>query len=351
MSAFEPMDLSGLVLTGLQWEYGRVEQATYALRMMLLENGRVAGYRYPNEHRWEFRGGRLAITDRSGIATSIFDRFEHRDGRLYLEGRFLPDDAPHYLLEVPKLDTLAGSGETPTARADLRPRRNLVVIRAGKTSIHRDWTRDLDPADRSWDLCISWYGGLADFDEDPDADYHIIQPNVQKWQAVHRLFWAGSPLWHYDYVAFPDDDLAWSWRGVNVAFERMRDFDLLLAQPSLDPAGHVIHAITQRNEGTSIRYTNFVEVMTPIFSREALRLCAETFALSRSGFGLDHLWPKMLGEPEHRIAIIDETSVVHTRPQAQTYDMGEAIDEGRRLTALFRAAERYDVMGSIRSIG
>ena len=344
------MDLSGLPLTGRQFEYGRVAQSNYALRMMLLEDGRIGGYRYPNEHRWEFRDGRLAFLDRSGSATTIFDSAEQRDDGLYLEGWFLADRARHYLREVAKPHAIASSGETPTARAGLRPRRNLVVVRAGRTSVHRAWTRDLEPEDRSWDLCISWYGGLADFDEDPDADYHIIQPDVQKWQAVHRMLWSGSPLWGYDFIAFPDDDLAWSWRGVNVAFERMRDFDLLLGQPSLDPAGHVIHPITRRNDETSIRFTNFVEVMTPIFSRAALRLCAETFALSRSGFGLDHIWPKLLGEPEHRIAIIDETSVVHTRPQAQTYDMGAAIEEGRRLTTMFRAAERYDVMGSIKRL-
>ncbi len=350
MSAPDANDLSVLTLTSRQWEYGRVNEATYATRMILGEDGRIAGYRYPNEHRWEFRGPRLAILDRSGCASSIFDRHEIRDGRLYLEGTFLADDARHYLREVPKLDTIAPAGHTPTPRENLVPRRNLVVLRAGTTSLHRGWARDIDPADRNWDLCISWYDSFARFDEDPDADYHILQPDVQKWQAVHRLFWQDSPLWRYDFVAFPDDDLAWSWRGVNIAFERMRDFDLLLGQPSLDPSGHVIHDITRRHDGTALRFTNFVEVMTPIFSRDALRRCAETFALSRSGFGLDHIWPKLLGEPEHRIAIIDETSVVHTRPQAQNYDMGEAITEGQRLTALFRAAERYDVMGSIKAL-
>ena len=352
MSAPEMTDLSGISFAGLQFEYGRVDESLYASRMMLLHDGRVGFYRQPNEHRWEVRLGRLALIDRAGVATTVFDHVERRDGRLYLEGWFGGDVARHYLREVEPLGVAEPVARaSPTARHGLTPRGNLVIVRAGTGSIHRGWTRDIAPHDRNWDLCVDWYGSIADFEEDSDAEYHIIQSGTQKWPGVQELFHAGSPFWHYDYVAFPDDDLAWSWRGVNVAFERMRDFDLLLGQPSLDPASHVIHDITRRVEGSSIRYTNFVEVMTPIFSRAALRLCVPTFGLSRSGFGLDHLWPKRLGEPEHRIAIIDETSVAHTRPQAQTYDMADAIEEGRRLTDAFRAAWRYDELGRIRSVG
>ncbi len=344
------LDLRRLPLTGHQWQYGRVDESTYALRMMLLDDGRIGGYHQPNEHRWEVRDGGLAFLDRAGCATSIFDLAERREGRLYLEGWFLAHRARHYLREVEPVGAMPTSGRALQTRHGLRPRRNLVLVRAGTGSAHGQWIRDIDPADRNWDLGISWYGAETDFTPDPDAAYHIVQSDRQKWPAIHELLTPDSPLWHYDYIAFPDDDLAWNWRGVNIAFERMRDFDLMLAQPSLDPAGHVIHAVTRANPDTALRFTNFVEVMTPIFSRAALRLCAPTFALSQSGFGLDHLWPKMIGEPENRIAIIDETSVVHTRPQAQTYDMGQAIEEGRHLTERFRAAERYDVLGSINRI-
>ncbi len=349
MSSAGPVDLSPPALAGLQWEYGRVDETSYAPRMMLLEDGRIGLYRHPNEHRWERRDGALVFLDRSGAATVVFDQAGRRDGRLYLEGWFLEHRARHYLREVPPLGAMPEAGSIPAERPGLRPRRNLVLVRAGQNSLHRQWTRDIDPADRSWDFCVSSYVDRTVTPDDPDADYHIVQSDVQKWQAVHQLLGPDSPLWRYDFIAFPDDDLAWSWRGVNIAFERMRDFDLLLAQPSLDPAGHVIHGITRTNPDTALRYTNFVEVMTPIFSRAALRLCAPSFALSRSGFGLDHLWPKLLGEPAHRIAILDETSVVHTRAQAQTYDMAGAIEEGQRLTRSFGAAERYDVLGSIGS--
>jgi hypothetical protein len=347
--AFGTLDADAL--THGVWQFGQVDHPPYAVQLRLLPNGRIAGYRNDNEHRWALRDGTVVLLDRSGIATTIFDSFERRGEARYLEGRFVAVPANrHYLAEVPAIGALVprGGGLDLPIRPGREPRRNLVVLRAGAGSVHRDWVRDVTAANRNWDLCISWYDTAERFEEDPEAEYQVIQNDSQKWPAIHRLMADGSPFWAYDNIAFPDDDLAWSWRGINLAFETMRDFNLLLAQPSLEPSGHVIHAITRRAEGSRVRFTNFVEVMTPIFSNEALRLCAPTFGLSRIGFGLDHLWPKLLGEPESRIGIIDCTAVVHTRPQGMTYDLAAAIEEGRRLTDSFFARECYDELGSVR---
>ena len=338
-------------LTSAAWQFGQLDRPPYAVQLRLLANGRIAGYRNDNEHRWELRQGTVVLLDRAGIATTVFDRFERRGDARYLEGPFLAVPANrHYLHEVPAIGALVphDGGLDLTIRRGRTPRRNLVVLRAGATSVHRDWRHDITAADRNWDLCISWYDGADRFDPDPEAEYQVIQDNSQKWPAIHRLMAEGSPLWSYDYILFPDDDLAWSWHGINLAFETMRDFDLLLAQPALEPDSHVIHAITRRVPGSRVRFTNFVEVMTPIFSNEALRVCAPTFGLSRIGFGLDHLWPKLLGEPESRIGIIDCTAVAHTRPQGVKYDIAAAIEEGRRLTDSFSARECYDELGGVR---
>lgn len=76
----------------------------------------------------------------------------------------------------------------------------------------------------------------------------------------------------------------------------------------------VQHPITLKNEGLSFRHTNFVEIMAPLFSRQALLQCLFTFNISISGYGLDLIWPKVLGWPTDKIALFDSVSVRHTRP-------------------------------------
>jgi hypothetical protein len=67
----------------------------------------------------------------------------------------------------------------------------------------------------------------------------------------------------------------------------------------------------------------------------ALRLCLGSFRDSVSGFGLDHLWPALLGGARSRIAIIDAAGVIHTRPLGRNYDVVAAVAEERALLAAY----------------
>ncbi len=65
------------------------------------------------------------------------------------------------------------------------------------------------------------------------------------------------------------------------------------------------------------RPTTFVEIMAPLFSKNALAKCLPTFGENHFGWGLDFVWPKLLDY--QNIGIIDEVSAKHTRP-FQSYD-------------------------------
>ncbi len=58
--------------------------------------------------------------------------------------------------------------------------------------------------------------------------------------------------------------------------------------------------------------------MVPVFSSSALKVCLPTFAEAVTGWGLDVVWPHILALPQHKIAIIDATSIQHTRPPSQS---------------------------------
>jgi len=109
-----------------------------------------------------------------------------------------------------------------------------------------------------------------------------------------------------------------------------------------------------------LRFTRFVEVMTPIFSRNALRVCAPTFAESRSGWGLDWVWPTLCErEGLDGIAIIDATPVRHTRPVGgELYKNHRDLDpqaDARRVVRKYglqevRAVAKYSIERKVKDV-
>src|SRR2546423_553078 len=75
--------------------------------------------------------------------------------------------------QLPVPVRLPGGGfRTPGARGrgrcDTGPvRRNLVIVRAGDTSLHENWLAG--PVDRNWDLIVSYYGDDPERFRAPDV--------------------------------------------------------------------------------------------------------------------------------------------------------------------------------------
>jgi hypothetical protein len=340
--------LSEASLTGSFWSFGLLGGTRHTPFLVLAPDGLIGNYRHDNEDLWQVLDGRLAFMSRRGVPTTIFDAAQLRDGAVTaLAGRALiPAQGIFHELRRCQAHLAHPLHPTPPEaprqatflHAIPSPRRpNLVVLRAGPDSLHRQWPQNLPDAYRSWDLCISSYG--PDDAGVPDAaEYRTHQPDQRKFQALHDLFFEGSPLWAYDRVWFPDDDLMLRWGDINRLFHIARKFSLDLAQPSLLPVDgcYITHGITRQQPGSMLRYVDFVEIMCPVFSARALGVCLGSFRDSLSGFGLDHLWPALLGGARSRIAIIDATGVIHTRPVGQTYDVKAALAEEAALLAAYR---------------
>jgi hypothetical protein len=198
--------------------------------------------------------------------------------------------------------------------ADATPKRNLVFCRVGDGSLHRTWIGD--PATRSYDV---WLDSYAEDDArwaGEPARVTVDRGTVKIPRIARLLRESADELDRYDAIWFPDDDLALTPADVDRLFAAFRALGLSLAQPALRAGSHYAHAITLESRAFFARYTNFVEPMAPLFSREALRACAPTFSESVSGWGMDLVWPKLLGDPRDRIAIVDAVAVLHTRPIA-----------------------------------
>lgn len=195
-------------------------------------------------------------------------------------------------------------------RAPGQHAKNLVIVRAGNSSLHEHWMAG--PEERNWDLVVSYFGN------DPDLyrrdDVVRIDSKGAKWTSLYDFVCRWRPaIMQYDYIWLPDDDLAADTKTINRMFDLCADFKLELAQPALTLDSYYTHPITLQNDAFMLRYTNFVEIMAPVFSRAFFPLCADTFKENLSGFGLDLLWPTWLGGG-NKAGILDACTVRHTRP-------------------------------------
>ncbi|MBB2191929.1 DUF707 domain-containing protein [Gluconacetobacter azotocaptans] len=307
------------------WRYVNSDGRVEAGRLSLLPDGRIGGSLALSTHKWTMSGVDLLIHDACNKTVSRFHSSSH--------GEYVSGEGGATL--IPVRDPAAPASVLPVQKTAHQARRNLVIVRAGRESHHLDWARDIELSDRTWDLCVSFYGPDDAFSEIGECDFSILQNKDRKWPAIAALFGEQSPFWQYDYVMMPDDDIAMTWSDINRCFEVMKDYGLYLAQPALasdSPRNHFSHPLTLHHQGTVLRYTSFVEVMVPIFSRDAIRLCLPSFVTSDSGWGLDWAWQSMLGYPKRRSAIIDEVVVRHMRPVGGNYQgLTPQEDEARVL--------------------
>ena len=200
----------------------------------------------------------------------------------------------------------------PAPSSRLRPSRNLVIVRGGDGSLHRKWLGEGQR--RDFDVFLSYYGRnpgrLAE-----EVDY-FERRSGPKWPCIAELLRAHSGLvQQYDCVWFPDDDLATNAASIDRMFAFFHAYALCLAQPALTHDSPCTWRTLRQDRRCQLRFNRFVEIMAPMFSREALRVCAPSFDESASGWGLDWLWPELCRSAGlERIAVIDATPVRHTRP-------------------------------------
>lgn len=187
-------------------------------------------------------------------------------------------------------------------------RRNLIISPIGDGSVHASWLSESQV--RSFDLFLIYYGQRSGFGRD-EAD-HYLERRGFKWELFHyALKHHGEILGRYANIWCPDNDIRADTRSINRLFELFEKYALQLAQPAI-ASGQVSYETLRQRRGVVLRYSPYVEVMCPLFTRQALQRVAHTLPESRSGWGLDWVWPRFFAP--HQIAILDAVGVEHTGP-------------------------------------
>ncbi|TWI22591.1 DUF707 domain-containing protein [Mesorhizobium tianshanense] len=206
-------------------------------------------------------------------------------------------------------------------------KRNLVIVRAGRGSLHAGWTEGAGEAD--FDLLVAAYEPGVSHGQN---DLSVFLPG-RKIAGYHALFQSYPEIvTRYDFIALIDDDIETTKLDLNRLFAIGRQYKLDLFQPALSLDSYFSYAATLvSGKRYLLRYTNTVEMMCPVFSARCLQAALKLFGLGYET-GIDLLWTRLTDMPWLRYAIVDDVVVRHTRPVGTTKSL-----QG------FAANERYDV--------
>lgn len=211
----------------------------------------------------------------------------------------LPDDRKNYLFHPVKEEKV---------RQDGSYKKNAVFVPVGKDSLHRQLLK----GDADFDLHLLIYDGSYNkFCNDSDF---IACDAGYKMDMTYRYLHRHPELFEkYEYFFLLDDDIVISTEDVNRLFSMMREYQLKIAQPSL-VMSYYTYKHTAFHPFYILRYTNFVEMMMPCFSRDALKAVLPTFEQKIRWCGIEMHWPVLVGSNHKDMAIVDAVSAKHTRP-------------------------------------
>ena len=224
-------------------------------------------------------------------------------------------------------------------------RTNLVLARVGARSLHREW---IDPSrPRTWDLRLVPYQAIP-AQQDVDCTVGEVVPGP-KWAGIRHALQTWDGWRGYERIWIPDDDIRTDQHVVDTMFDVADAVGLDLFAPALDEASYYAHFSTMRNERFYGRWVGFVEIMAPGFRTTALERLLPTLDLTDTGWGwgLDSVWPKLLGY--QHVGVIDGTAMSHTRPVGQMRDTDlrrRTLEESDRLQERYDCAQVHTTFGA-----
>lgn len=188
---------------------------------------------------------------------------------------------------------------------------NLLFTSAGdNTNFYKMWLNK----NKTYDVCICYYGNDVIDKYKNDADIYFKEKGG-KFQNFYKIWNENENIRQYKRYFIVDDDIEISTDDINKLFKYLEEYDLWILQPSFDatnPNCRISHDITKQDKTNILRYVNFIEVNTMLFSHYAISKCMQIYDPSLVGYGIDILFLWYLGtEHQDKYAIIDSISCVN----------------------------------------
>jgi hypothetical protein len=195
--------------------------------------------------------------------------------------------------------------------------KNLLITTIGEYNHLNKWIE----GQRNFDLALIDYTKEGVIPEQVQSQcVYFANFETFKYPGLYKTFREYPELLNYDYYWMPDEDIELTTAGVNILFNKMAQYRLDLACPSIEESAKSFPSwrcfIHDQRAPKEIIYINFIEVTCPLFSKSGLYKCLDTFWKSQSGWGIDLAWPKLINGglgSYHNIAIINSIIARHTR--------------------------------------
>jgi hypothetical protein len=204
---------------------------------------------------------------------------------------------------------------------EMKKKSHVVIAVTGDVSQVPNWMlhfQETENVAANWDIIALFYGDNPYYDcpqciaiqRQQGAKFNLI------YQFMQTPLWKDTLRHQYSSMMIADDDLIMDVHSLNIAFEIFTRYNLTLAQQSVckvDNSYTIWDPLYQEKEN-ALRYVNWVEIMAPIFKADFFNKKVNyTLQHAFSGFGLDSVWPSLLGYPKDKIAIIDAVCMAHPR--------------------------------------
>ena len=190
--------------------------------------------------------------------------------------------------------------------------RRLLFTSAGdNTFFYNNWC----DKNRNYDIWLVYYGN-NDENYNKYSKYvdKIWRRKGSKFQNLYYLYQNNNDeLMKYDRYLITDDDIIIATNDINKLFDISTEYNLWICQASFkSKISRISHKITEQQKNNILRYTNFIEVTCPLFTKDCLIKLFNVFEPKLIGWGIDYLFIWVNGiDVKDKYAVIDSISCIN----------------------------------------
>ena len=202
--------------------------------------------------------------------------------------------------------------------------KNLVFSSVGdKTRFVGDWLSHKEQ--KNFDIWVVYYGDSPEDKYKNDVDYWERNKGSKLQNFYYLWNKYKDVLMTYDKFFILDDDIIFDTHDINRCFEYSYKYKLWMLQPSFFKDSKISHKITEKQNNKLLRYSNFVEINTPLIDKSVMNDIMNKYCPSLTGWGIDfmisHVLTNKKGFNKKKIAIIDDVACIN--PDESKKDTGE----------------------------
>lgn len=244
----------------------------------------------------------------------------------------------------------------PESFLSVRPKHpNLVFTSAGdQSNFISHWLNDRN--NRNFDIWVVYYGNSTNDKYKKDVDYWERRKG-SKFQNFYYLWKKfNQQIKSYQKIFILDDDIIFLTKDINKCFQMSYQYDLWLLQPSFLPTSKLSFDINKKRSNSILRYTNFVEINTPLFDISILKDIMEKYDPILVGWGIDLLISWVLTNRSdyqfNKIAILDNVSCInpHDKAKGNIREISKLQSSQKRINIYHQFASKNHVNFTINDI-